>query len=115
MRNTSTIQMRIKLSDWKLIDLPEILPKALHIVRPLFPHCLGTALLLSVKHEADSLLLLSAELRCYFVSQCEFEHPDADETEGDLRLVSAKQFLDKVCCASSIAKIHYFCAEYADR
>ena len=45
---------------------------------------------------AKATVRAPVELRCYFVSQCEFEHPDADETEGDLRLVSAKQFLDKV-------------------
>lgn len=37
-----------------------------------------------------------SELRCYFVSLCEFENPDADEHEGDLRKISAKAFLDKV-------------------
>lgn len=37
-----------------------------------------------------------SELRCYFVSQCEFENPNADPSEGDIRKVGAKAFLEKV-------------------
>lgn len=38
-----------------------------------------------------------SELRCYFVAECEFENPTPDPKETDIRKMSAKAFLDKVC------------------
>jgi len=39
---------------------------------------------------------LAHQLRCYFVAQCEFENPNPDPEESDIRKVSAKSFLEKV-------------------
>lgn len=39
---------------------------------------------------------LAHQLRCYFVSECEFENPSPAPGESDIRKVSAKAFLEKV-------------------
>lgn len=38
----------------------------------------------------------TTELRCYFVSEVEFEDPNPAPGESDLKKISAKAFLEKV-------------------
>jgi glutamate dehydrogenase len=35
------------------------------------------------------------QLRCYFIYQCEFEHPNASETETNIDIIGDKRFLQK--------------------
>lgn len=38
---------------------------------------------------------MKTQLRCYFVTKCQFINPDADQNESDIRKVSDKMFLSK--------------------